>query len=132
MTREENIIERIRNLLLTEYNAMIDADNRERNDGDEIGKLTDVFIEGGSGRLPYARLLVKGGEHTEKDRILKNVIYEISVRIVAQETRESWRSRARYRELLEKLIETHRRDAAWESARMGSFRDDECVVRITG
>ena len=132
MTREENIIERIRNLLLTEYNEMIDADNRERNDGDEIGKLTDVFIESGTGRLPYARLSVKGGEHTEKDRILKNVVYEISVRIVAQETRESWRSKARYRELLEKLIEAQRRDEAWESARMGIFRGDESIIRVKG
>lgn len=132
MTREEKILERLRELLLTEYNDLIEKDNRERNDGNEIGRLTEVFIESGTGHLPYARMMTRSGEHREKDRILKNLIYEIEVRIVSQEGKESWRAKARYRELLEKLVEAHRRDAVWESLSMGSFRGDESVIRVTG
>ena len=132
MTREERIMERLKELLIDDYNQMIEEDNRERNDGNDLGRLMDVFIETGSGRIPYARISVRSGEHTEKDRILRNVVYSVEVRIVSPETKESWRTRARYRELLERLIEEHRRDAAWESASLGSFRGDECVLRITG
>ena len=45
MTREERIMERIRELLIDDYNQMIEEDNRERNDGNDLGKLTDVFIQ---------------------------------------------------------------------------------------
>lgn len=132
MTKEETIIERLKELLLSEYNTMIETDNRERNDGDDLPKLTDVFIETGSGRLPYARITLHSGEHTEKDRILRNTVYTVVIRIVTAESKESWRTKARYRELLDALVEEHRRDACWESIRVSAFRGDEVTLRVTG
>lgn len=132
MTKEETIIGRLKELLLTEYNTMIEEDNRARNDGDDLQKLTDVFIETGSGRLPYARITLHSGEHTEKDRILRNTVYTVGIRMVTAESKESWRTKARYRELLDKLIEEHRRDAAWESIRVSGFRGYESTIRVTG
>lgn len=132
MTKEEKIIDLLKELLLSEYNTLMEADNRERNDGDDLPKLTDVFIETGSGRLPYARITLHSGEYTEKDRILRNTVYTVGIRLVTAESKESWRSMARYRELLDALIEAHRRDACWESVRMSGFRGDEVVVRVTG
>lgn len=132
MTKEEKIIDRLKELLLSEYNTLIEADNRERNDGDDLPKLTDVFIETGSGRLPYARISLHSGEHTEKDRILRNTVYTVSIRIVTAESKESWRTKARYRELLDALVEEHRRDECWESIRVNAFRGDESTLRVTG
>lgn len=132
MTKEETIIERLKELLLGEYNTMIEADNRARNDGEDLQKLTDVFIETGSGRLPYARITLHSGEHTEKDRILRNTVYTVGIRIVTVESKESWRTKARYRELLNALVEEHRRDASWESIRVSAFRGDEVTLRVTG
>lgn len=132
MTEEERIIEKLISLLKTDLTTIIEQKNEEHNDGILLEPLTEVYINYGNGKQPYATLQLKKAEYTEKDRIIQNTVYEIGIDVdLLHNGKEGWRYRARYKEALEELIKQNRQTDAWQWAKATYYSDCRFVVRVT-
>ena len=81
---EERLTGKLRQLLSEHLGEILDVIEAEQDDGvrtEHLRKIETETTELPSGNLPGAVIGVKKGELSEKDRILKNEVYMLQVRI---------------------------------------------------
>ncbi len=114
MTKFETVRNTLKELIETELPNILQEENKQHNDGLLMETLSGVSY-GEVLQLPYVKIGIKSAEHTEKDRIVKNTVYEVELEIVLQKSKDEDILIARYGEAFEVFAEkfaTH--DGGWE------------------
>ena len=106
---EERLTGKLCQLLTEHLGEVLDAIEAEQADGVRTEHLRRVETENGelpSGDLPSAVVAVKKGELSEKDRILKNEVYLLQVRIAFSGS-EVARQAYRYAAAVGQLVDSY-------------------------
>ncbi len=90
---EERILKEITDILMNDLPKVLLELEEQSEDSIRLPPFRYVGLEEnlppGTG-LPYAFVEIEEGEYTEKDRIVKNVRYRVSVKVKVGEKRLSW------------------------------------------
>ena len=103
---EEQILKEIRDLLMNELPKVLLELEEQSEDSIRLPPFRYVGLEDslpvGTG-LPNAFVEIEEGEYTEKDRIVKNVIYSLKVMLKLKDLAFLWRYVAGIREVLRQV-----------------------------
>ena len=103
--------------------------NESYNDGIILEDFTKTTVQGGPYSWPYLKVSVTDGEYEEKDRILKRVVYNVTIEMVLPERRENWILLSRYREAIKSMLSCGKE----VDCNINNFRwmKNEMKIRIT-
>ena len=103
---EEQILKEIRDLLMNELPKVLLELEEQSEDSIRLPPFRYVGVEEvlpvGTG-LPYVFVEIEEGEYTEKDRIVKNVIYSLKVKMKLNDDSFVWRYIVGLREVLRQV-----------------------------
>ena len=123
MKNFESVYKELENLFINKLPDYIEKINIEHNDGIILKPFENTKLEDNCINLPSFKFAFEEAEYEEKDRIIENTVYEISIEIKLQpgtdkQTIILWR----YIEAIEKMINDFESSNIYEIKRIKNSR----------
>ena len=129
MKNFESVYKELENLFINKLPDYIEKINVEHNDGIIIKPFENTKLEGNCINLPSFNFAFEEAEYEEKDRIIENTVYEISIEIklhpdTDKQTIILWR----YIEAIQKMINDFESSNIYEIKRI---KNSKIFIHIT-
>ena len=89
MKQFETVYKELENLIIEKLPDCIEKINKEHNDGIILKPFENTRLEENCIKLPYFKFAFEEADYEEKDRIIENTVYEISLEIKLQSNTEN-------------------------------------------
>ncbi len=129
MKHFEEVYKELENLMIEKLPDCIEKINKEHNDGIILKQFENTRLEENCIKLPSFKFVLEESKYEEKDRIIENTVYEISLEIKLQSNIENQTILlSRYIESIEKMIEEN---IIWQDCRITKIKKTTIFIRIT-
>ncbi len=129
MNNFESVYKELENLFLNKLPDYIGKINVEHNDGIIIKPFENTKLEENCINLPSFSFALEQAEYEEKDRIIENTVYEISLDIkLHPNTDKQTIIFFRYAEAINMTI---KESENWQDCRITNIKGKKIIIRIT-
>ena len=129
MKNFESVYKELENLFINKLPDYIEKVNIEHNDGIIIKPFENTKLEENCINLPSFSFALEQAEYEEKDRIIENTIYEISLDIkLHPNTDKQTIIFFRYAEAINMTIKD---SESWQDCRITNIKGKKIIIRIT-
>jgi len=129
MNNFESVYKELENLFINKLPDYIEKINVEHNDGIIIKPFENTKLEENCIILPSFSFALEQAEYEEKDRIIENTIYEISIEIkLHPNTDKQTIIFFRYAEAINMTIKD---SESWQDCRITNIKGKKIIIRIT-
>ena len=129
MNNFESVYKELENLFLNKLPDYIEKINVEHNDGIIIKPFENTRLEEKCINLPSFSFALEQAEYEEKDRIIENTVYEISLDIkLHPNTDKQTIIFFRYAEAINMTIKD---SESWQDCRITNIKGKKIIIRIT-
>ena len=129
MNNFESVYKELENLFLNKLPDYIEKINVEHNDGIIIKPFENTKLEENCINLPSFSFALEQAEYEEKDRIIENTVYEISLDIkLHPNTDKQTIIFFRYAEAINLTIKD---SESWQDCRITNIKGKKIIIRIT-
>ena len=129
MNNFESIYKELENLFINKLPDYIEKINVEHNDGIIIKTFENTKLEENCINLPSFSFALEQAEYEEKDRIIENSVYEISLDIkLHPNTDKQTIIFFRYAEAINLTI---KESENWQDCRITNIKGKKIIIRIT-
>ena len=102
----EPVYKEMEELFIKKFPEYIEIINKEYNDGIILKTLENHLLEEYSVKKPYFKFEIEETEYSEKDRIIENTIFKISLELILpQEIKKKTIFFWRYAEAIQRMLE---------------------------
>ncbi len=130
MTKFEMVRNTLKELIERELPSIIIEENKRHNDGLLMENFSGVSF-GEVLPLPYVKIGIKSGEYTEKDRIVRNTVYEVELEVVLQKSKDDDILLARYWEAFEVFLCKYMfYDIAWDYCELCCLTNNRITLQF--
>ena len=128
MKNFEPVYQELENLLINKLPEYIEKINKEHNDGIILKPFENKSLEENCIKTPYFSFKLEETEYEEKDRIIENTIYTISLEIkLPPNTEQKTIILYRYFEAIEMTI---KETEGWQEIKIFSTRENKAFIKI--
>lgn len=129
MNNFESVYKELENLFINKLPDYIEKINVEHNDGIIIKPFENTKLEENCINLPSFSFALEQAEYEEKDRIIENTVYEISLDIkLHPNTDKQTIIFFRYAEAINLTI---KESESWQDCRITNIKGKKIIIRIT-
>ena len=129
MNNFESVYKELENLFINKLPDYIEKINVEHNDGIIIKPFENTKLEENCINLPSFSFALEQAEYEEKDRIIENTVYEISLDIkLHPNTDKQTIIFFRYAEAINMTIKD---SESWQDCRITNIKGKKIIIRIT-
>ncbi|MBO4516430.1 hypothetical protein J5751_03205 [bacterium] len=129
MNNFEYVYKELENLFINKLPDYIEKVNVEHNDGIIIKPFENTKLEENCINLPSFSFALEQAEYEEKDRIIENTVYEISIDIkLHPNTDKQTIIFFRYAEAINMTIKDNEN---WQDCRITNIKETKIIIRIT-
>ena len=129
MNNFESVYKELENLFINKLPDYIEKINVEHNDGIIIKPFENTTLEENCINLPSFSFALEQAEYEEKDRIIENTVYEISLDIkLHPNTDKQTIIFFRYAEDINLTIKD---SESWQDCRITNIKGKKIIIRIT-
>lgn len=129
MNNFESVYKELENLFINKLPDYIEKINVEHNDGIIIKPFENTNLEENCINLPSFSFALEQAEYEEKDRIIENTVYEISLDIkLHPNTDKQTIIFFRYAEAINLTI---KESENWQDCRITNIKGKKIIIRIT-
>ena len=129
MNNFESVYKELENLFINKLPDYIEKINVEHNDGIIIKPFENTKLEENYINLPSFSFALEQAEYEEKDRIIENTVYEISLDIkLHPNTDKQTIIFFRYAEAINLTI---KESENWQDCRITNIKGKKIIIRIT-
>ena len=129
MKNFETVYKELEDLFINKLPDNIEKVNIEHNDGIIIKPLQNTKLEENCLNLPSFKFSFEQAEYEEKDRIIENTVYEISLEIdIHPDTEQKTILFYRYVEAINMTI---KESECWQQCKITNILKNKIVMRIT-
>ena len=129
MKQFETVYKELENLIIEKLPDCIEKINKEHNDGIILKPFENTRLEENCIKLPSFKFAFEEADYEEKDRIIENTVYEISLEIKLQSNTENQTILfSRYIEAINLMIEEN---SSWQDCRITKIKKNTIFIRIT-
>ena len=129
MKHFEEVYTKLKNLIIEKLPEYIEKINKEHNDGIILKSFENTRLEENCIKIPFFKFAFEEADYEEKDRIIENTVYEISLEIKLQSNTENQTIIfSRYIEAINLMIEEN---SSWQDCRITKIKKNTIFIRIT-
>jgi len=129
MNNFESVYKELENLFINKLPDYIEKINVEHNDGIILKPFENTKLEENCINLPSFSFTLEQAEYEEKDRIIENTVYEISLNIkLHPDTDKQTIIFFRYAEAINMTIKDSEN---WQDCRITNIKGKKIIIRIT-
>ena len=129
MKNFESVYKELENLFINRLPDNIEKENIEHNDGIILKPFENTKLEENCINIPAFKFAFEQAEYEEKDRIIENTIYEISLEIkLHPNTEKQTIIFFRYAEAINLTINE---SESWQDCRITNIKGNKIIIRIT-
>ena len=129
MNNFESVYKELENLFINKLPDYIEKVNIEHNDGIILKPFENTKLEENCINIPSFSFALEQAEYEEKDRIIENTIYEISLDIkLHPNTDKQTIIFFRYAEAINMTIKD---SESWQDCRITNIKGKKIIIRIT-
>ena len=128
----EPVYDRLEEIIINDLPEEIEKVNKCFNDGLIIKPFKNKKLEDNTKDTPSFIFKMEDAEYTEKDRILENTIYKISLEIKLPENETDKRHKQfRYLLAIENLLSAHETEDEWQDIHVAFSSFEKAKIKIT-
>ena len=125
----ESVYKELENLFINKLPEYVDKINKEHNDGVILKPFRNTSLEENCIKIPSFIFNIEESGYSEKDRIIENSIFTISLNLKLQTNLELNRIIFfRYIEVIQLII---RENNIWSDCRITNVNETKIIIRIT-
>ena len=125
----ETVYKELEELFINQLPDYIEKVNVEHNDGIILKPFENTKLEENSLKLPSFKFAFEQAEYEEKDRIIENTLYEVSLEINIHPTAEQ-KTIIFYR-YAEAIDMTIKESECWQQCKISNIIKNKIILRIT-